>query len=420
VYTPGYSPTEVRQFEDRLFKDHRIRIGVQLLDLDMEPAPAISDISPYLLDGQVTVSAAADVSTRSLTATFLDPDAELGLDSGTPDDGILYADRMLRITYEVYVPEMSRLDKWFSVPIFTGPITKFDRSSGILSLEASGKETLAGLVWQTYTIPKGTNRITAIKQILRKGGENYFGNLGTTTTVLTQDRIGLVTPTTSSSTTNTKAPTEGTVMWSQAEDIAQAMDKFLFYDGLGYVQMRSFPDTPEFTFRDGTGGSVLKEPQITFDPTLLKNTIRVEGKAPTSGAAPKASAIAPREHPLSPWSLGRMVSPDGTIGNEVLVPNYLPEFIQSDSYTTTAACQTAADRALKERLDQSIELNFDTLVVPHVEMNGYYTLSTEDPPINTSFRLRNYSIPLNSSGVMTVGYTKNQIINRPAIRNRTL
>lgn len=422
MYTPGFSVEEVRQFESRLFRDHEIRIGVTLLDLNMNPAPSISDLSKYLLDGQVTVSAAADVSTRSLSATFLDPEAVLGLDTGDPDDGVLYADRMLRISYEVFVPEVDRLDKWMKIPIFTGPITKFDRSAGVLSVEASGKETLAGLVWETYTIPKGTNKIEAIKKILRKGGENFFGNLGTTTGVLSSDLVGIVTPTssTSSSSSSSKDTPEGTVMWSQAENIAQGLSRYLYYDGMGYVQMRQFPTTPEFTFRDGVGGSVLKEPQITFDPTLLKNAVRVEGKAPTSGAAPKGSFVAPREHPLSPWSLGRMVSPDGTIGNEVLVPTYLPEFIQSDSYTTAAACATAAQEAVMSRINQSIELNFDTLVVPHAEMNGQYTLSTATPALETSFRLRNYSIPLNSSGVMTVGYTQNQIVNRPAIRNRSL
>ena len=394
---------------------------MQLLDLNMKPVTGLNELSSFLLDGQLTVSAGADVSTRTLASTFLDPNAVLGLDTGSPQDGVLYADRMIRATYQVYVPEWTRQDKWASIPIFTGPITKFDRSSGVLSLECSGKETLAGLVWVTYTIPKGTNKIEAIKQILRKGGENYFGNLGTTTSVTSSDIVGIVTPTSSTtSTSSTAATPEATVMWSQAEDIAQGMGKFLFYDGEGYVQMRDFPETSTWTFRDGNGGSVLKEPQVTFDPTLLKNAIRVEGKAPTTGSAPKASAVAAASHPLSPWSLGRMVSPNGTIGNEVLVPQYLPEFIQSDSYTTTAACQTAANQALQERLDQSIELNFDSLVVPHVEMNGYYTLSTEQPSINTSFRLRNYSIPLNASGVMTVGYTKNQIINKTAIRNRTL
>jgi hypothetical protein len=421
MYTPGFTVEEVRQFENRLFRDHQIRIRVDMLDLNMNPAPNISDLTPYLLDGQLTVSAAADVSTRTLTASFLDPNAELGLDTGDPDDGIMYADRMLRIWYGVYVPEVSRLDKWMEIPIFTGPIVKFDRSESGIAIECAGKEVLAGEVWETYTIPKGTNKIEAIKMILRKGGENFFGNLGGTASVLGADIVGVRTPTTSSTNSSkSNDKPEGTVMWSQAEDIAQGMGKYLFYDGMGYVQMRDFPETSTFTFKDGDGGSVLKEPQITFDPSLLKNVVRVEGKQPSKGSAPVATAIAGSGHPLSPWILGRMVSPNGTIGNEVMVPRYLPEYIQSDKYTSTAACQSAADQALKERLDQSIELNFDTLVVPHVEMNGYYTLSTSRPAIETTFRMRNYSIPLNASGVMTVGYTKNQIINRMAIRNRVL
>lgn len=415
MYTRGMTVEERELFEQTLVKSHQIKIELELLTLNMDPAPNISDISEYLLDGQVTVSAAADLAQRSLTLSLLDPRSDLRIDTGTPEDGIIYADRMIRVWYKIWIPELTREDKWFGVPIFTGPINKFDRNGATVALEAQSKESLAGPVFKTYTIAQGTNKVEAIKQIMRKAGEDdaFFRDLGTTTGVLSTALTGAAAPKPSSTSTSTStaATQEQTIMWSQAEDIAQGLNRFLYFDGEGYLNMRTFPTTTSFVFKDGPGGSVQDEPQMTFDPTLLYNVVRIDGKAPTTGTAPSATVYAPEAHPLSAQSLGRKVA-------GVLVPRYLADIEQSDKYTSATACQTAAQEKLNSYLDQSIELNFNSLVIPHLEPNDQCQLSTNTPAINSTFRLRNFTIPLNSSGQMTVGYTKNQKIQVQAIRNR--
>ena len=421
---------ERAKYERTLAQSHMIRIKMHVLNLDMEE---LYDMSDQLLDGQITVSATADISTKTVTATILDPGTTLsglGIDTGSPVDGILYADKMVRIYYGVYVPDLLDADKWVDIPVFTGPISKFDREGAVVSLEATGKETLAGPVWLPYTIPKGTLQVDAIKQILQKAGENFFGTFPVSTATLGTALVGV--------SANAAPPKDGTqldpatVMWSQAEDIAQRMDPahMLFYDGMGYASLRRLPSTAAdtvFSFRSGNvvkdslgngggGGVILDEPQITYDPSLLFNVVRVEGKPPSSGAAPvgvaDANVLFPT-HPLSPNNLGRHITVNGS---PVLVPRYLPDSQQSDSYTTKAACDTAALNSLKSRLDESIELNFNSLVIPHLEANDWCSINTNR--INTSFRLRNFTIPLNTSGMMTVGYTSNQIINVVAIRNK--
>lgn len=412
MYTRGMTTEERHLFEQTLVKSHQIKIELELLTLNMDPAPYISDISNYLLDGQVTVSAGADTAQRSLTLSLLDPRSDLRIDTGTPEDGIIYADRMVRVWYKIWIPESTRQDKWIGVPIFTGPITKYDRTGATLSLEAQSKEVLAGPVFKTYTITKGTNKVDAIKQIMRKAGEDdsFFRNLGDTTGVLSSDLTGAAAPK-PANTKDTKTEPEQTIMWSQAEDIAQGLDRFLYYDGEGYLNMRKFPDVTSFVFQDGTDGTVQGEPQLNFDPALLFNVVRIDGKAPTSGTTPSATKYAPEGHPLSAQSLGRKVG-------GVLVPRYLASIEQSDAYTSESACGTAAQRKLDAAIDESIEVSFNSLVIPHLEPNDQCLLSTVTPAINSTFRLRNYTIPLNSSGQMTVGYTKNQKIQVQAIRNR--
>lgn len=416
MFTPGFSQTERALFEATLCKSHKIRIGVRLLDLNMNPAPRIgnvtSDISKFLIDGQVSFSAGADISVRSLSATFLDPKSDLLLESGDPRDGVLFVDRMLQITYEVWVPDVDRIEKWMAIPIFTGPITKLDRAAGVLTLEATGKETLAGLVYKPYTIPATTKKIDAIRQILKYGGENFFFDLGTSDTPLGKAVVGSSAPKPQSNSTSSTEEPENTNMWSQAEDIAQGMDSYLYYDGLGRVNLRKFSDISLFTFRDGSGGSVIGLPQLSFDSTGLVNTVRRDGALPSSGSAPTfTDYIKPSTDPLSPESLGRIV--DGT-----LVPRYLIDIQQSDALKNIGDVTSAVSRALTEFKNQSVDVTFDSLVIPHLEPNDQCTLQTTIPGLTISFRLRTYSIPLNASGVMTVGYTTNQIINVPDIRNR--
>lgn len=390
MFDLGLSTTQRKQYEARLVLDHEVNIRIEILDLNHI---VIDDISDRLIDGQVTINAAADTSTRSLTLSLFDPFATLGFDTGNPGDGILYADRMIRIYYEVLVPELDRTNKWVSVPVFTGPVVKLSREENILSIDCSGKETLAGLVWQTYTIKAGTNKTSAIKLIMAKAGENFYGDLGTSDSKMKSTHVA----------------TQETVMWSQAEDFAQSMSRFLYYDGRGYLNMKAFPTTSVFTMRNGEGGALVNEPQLSYDPDLLKNAVKITGKTPQKGKAPSGYATAPSSHPLSPYNLGRKV-------NGVLVPRYIPEIIQSDSYSSNAACIKAAKSSLNERLDESIEITFDSVTIPHIEMNDQLTVVTNS--MSMQFRLRNYSIPLNNTGVMQIGYTKNQVVNRPAIRNR--
>src|SRR5690606_33235533 len=99
MLTLGLTSNERRAFEEALRSSHTRKIEVEVLNLD---GKRLSTISSQLLDGQVNVDLDADVS-RSLTLSFLDPAHALNFDTDSPDDGAVYADRMLRVRYGVHV-----------------------------------------------------------------------------------------------------------------------------------------------------------------------------------------------------------------------------------------------------------------------------------------------------------------------------
>ena len=137
MFDTGLSLADRAIFERDLCLDHQAFIRIVNMSLEHDD---LHDISDRLMDGQVTYDANAEITTRSLTMVLMDPNASLGFDTGNPTGGILFADRMVQVHYEVFSRGLWR---WVSVPIFTGPVSKMTRNGSTISVEAQGKETLA-------------------------------------------------------------------------------------------------------------------------------------------------------------------------------------------------------------------------------------------------------------------------------------
>src|SRR5690606_15095941 len=101
------------------------------------------------------------------------------------------------------------------------------------------------------------------------------------------------------------------------------------------------------------------DPEITYNPETITNVIKVVGKK-GSKSTPSYTAYPDPSHPISPESLGRYTD------EGVFQPTYRFEIIQNDTYTTKAACEKQAKTSLETRLDESVELKFDSLPIPHV------------------------------------------------------
>lgn len=365
---------------------HSIEVHLTLMDLDHNEK---TDISSRLVDGQVTFDADADV-TRGLDLDLFDPTGSLHIDSKSPDDGAMFADRMIRVRYTIVNP-LGTLR--FTVPIFTGPIVSLERNDSVVRVEAQGKESLsATTVWSSKTYKKGARVTTTIKDILvSMVGENKY-NLPDLDNKLPRNvSVGPVTDKDGNVKDDDKSP------WKVAKDLASSIGYQLFYDGNGEAQMRKKQTSPIFTARQDAGGCIKSKPTIGFDTTKLVNAVEVFGKAAeksTGKKQPHYRLVAPKAHPLSPWSLGRSGG-----------PRYLPLVINDETILTDADAQARAKDELAHGMLASLTVSYDVIPLIHLEELDVVRLNTTK--YTTDHLMKQFAIPLTAGGTMTVGYVKN-------------
>jgi hypothetical protein len=390
----GLRRAELRDFHRALANHHGIRIRVTVLTLEHEPLGHTTD---EVLDGQVNIDADAEV-TRSLTLTFLDRRRAMDFDSDSPSNGALYANRMLRVAYEVRV---DALGDWVNVPVFTGPITKLDRTGDEVTVECQGKELLAlSQAWEPMTVKKGVNKVDAIRRILReRAGETRFDFPDLAAKLPKAVSLG-----------------RDSQPWLVAQKIADSLNRQLFYDGRGVCRMRRFPGNTTYTFTDGPRGDVMSPPQVVFSIDEVANTVWVKGgkpKAKKSKDEPQPqdddkkekergvrhAETAPRSHPLSPWRLGR----NGE-------PRYLLHVVENDAIRNEKEAREVAQRVLRRKLRQLVEVTFDSLPTPHLEPEDLLRINTDH--VGQVVRLGQMSIPLRHDGTQSVGYLRHVSLTR--------
>lgn len=380
----GYTAREMNQLRALLVDHHRISMQVQLLTLDHK---YVADITRRLLGGQVTIDADANESTRSCNLEILDPAHQLKLDSDSPEDGSIYATRMIKVIYSVIAPDRSAR---FDIPIFCGPLNKVDRSGVVLMVEALGKETLSmSSVWKGRDFKKGMKKTEVIQILMSEfGGER---------------RLDLADS--NQRTPNKIALNRNHNAWGMAKSLARSMDMQLFYDGRGVCRLRPLPAKTIYVFRQN--GSLLTMPQAGYDMSAAINAVQVIGGKP-KGSKTKIThrEVAAKTHPLSPWTLGRW----GT-------PRYLPETIEDDSIKSQKNAVAIAKTRLKNRLIMAVEVSFDSLPIPFLEELDLCRVQSDE--FSGSFRIRKMVIPLTADGTSSIGYLKRATPKRRPIKNRS-
>lgn len=376
----GLTATQQGWLNTTLAGSHSIHITVQLLTLE---GARVTDLSTRFLGGQVNVDYAADV-TRNCTMQLFDPERAMTFETDSANEGALYLNRMIRVIYSVKVPQMN---DWVDIPIFTGPIVSMDRDNDIINIECQGKEVLArGAAVRTFTRKKGSNRVNVIRDILRDlTGENKFDFPELSYKLAADYSLG-----------------RESIPWDAAKRLASGMSRQLFYDGRGVCRLRTFPGSPVWTFKDGDNGTVVSTPKISYDSSEVKNAVQVKGGIPKGAkTAVSVTLVAPSSHPLSPFKLGR----NG-------VGRYLLEVIEDESIRSKAEAEEKAGTVLNDRLLQEVDVDFNAMPIPHLEPGDLCRLSTEH--YATSFRLREFSIPLVAGEVMSVGSIRNVNVRRNA------
>lgn len=364
----GFSDADQREYIGLLKTHHVIQMQVQLLTLDHT---YVSDVSTKLLTGQVTIDNDAD-TTRALTIELLDPAYQLKLDQSAPDDGAVFFTRMVKVNYGVLRPDRS---KGFYIPLFCGPIDDVTRTDAVVAITAKGKEALlSSNMWTSKTYKKNTRKTEVIKDLLKQGGETKYEipNLG--------DKLGA-----------DWTVKKDTSPWVAAKALAKGMGYQLFYNGRGVCIMRKVPGSNNFTF--GDKGMLLTEPQPKYSIADAINAVEVVGGVP-KGAKTHVyfRIVAPSNHALSPWKLGR----NGKA-------RYLTKTVSDDNLKTVAKCAARARAELSNGLIEAVDVAFDALPAPHLEEADYCTVSNDG--WSSSFRYNKATIPL-SVGVSSVGYLK--------------
>lgn len=343
----------------------QVRTRLTMLDLD---GSEVADLSSRMLEGQVNIDTTAE-AVRQLSATFLDPDHSLALDSDAPTDGALYADRMLRAEYGFHVPA---LGKWVYVPVFTGPLATMARDGGEVQVSCLGKEHLAGgQAWRPMTLKKGMNVGSAIRAILReRAGETEFAFPTVKNRLPEHYSLGRM-----------SSP------WGAASQLARSIGRQLYYDGKGVCRLRRPPTGSVFTF---DGDVVLSPPQVTYDLSTVRNTVWVKGHKAEGKPQITGTATAGRSHPLSPWRLGR----NGE-------PRYLVEQVERSNVRSRKEARQLAQRTLRGLLLEGVSVSFDSLPIAHLDPLDTVRIATDE--VSLKFVLRQASLPLTHDGSMSVG-----------------
>lgn len=375
----GLNAAGMNRLNDALAGDHSVSIGVSLLDLEEN---FLTSMSTLLYDGQVTISGKADI-TRSASLTLFDPDRVLSLDGVNPSGAAVYYDKMISIVYYVNAYGWAQP---IGIPIFRGPITSMKRSGYFISLEAFGKEILAkNAIWNAFGLPKGSYKSGAIRELLYEGaGERKLDLL------FAGPKIA-----------STISLTRESIPWDVAKKLASGMGYQLFYNGRGVATMRIPPTASSFTFRNGTGGTILQAPDVTYDMANVRNIVWVKGgKAKGAKVAVSQWATLPSSHPLNHNRMGR----NGT-------PRFLLETIEDTTITKSSEGKETAQSRLNSLALQSIETQASVLPIPYLEELDIATMNMQGQ-YAFSFRTNDMVIPLIPNQGGSIGTRRNAQVKR--------
>jgi len=385
----GLTSTQREAYRERIFSTHDYRVNATLLTLEEKP---VGDLS--VLDGQINFQTGNGVR-RTATLTISDPAGALDFTGAQMYSGsTVWLDRLVRITHSIKVPgygiNLGHGADVVQVTCFIGPPSTISRDGAEVTLELQDKAALAMRGSKPYTVPKGMNARTAIRNILANCAGEFRFKLGTGTRRLSKPySVGW---------DDTASP------WAVAYRIASAeLGMRLYYTTDGYAALRKVPTASSFTVPH-----VLDQAATSMDFTTVDNIVQVTGKQATSTkdaakgsglpkgttitktTQPRATAQLPASNPLSPQALARKG-----------VPRYLPLLVSDDSITKTSQAKTRAANELGKDDRLQGQPQYDVIPFFHGDVDDLVNIRT--PTGLHTVRLSTVSIPLGVGGPMTIG-----------------
>lgn len=386
--------TQLAAFKRTLSQSHRIRTVVGLYDHEER---YLATLDEGIISGQVDVDTKRDIE-RSLSLVLADVNKRLSFDSGGDDERALYADRFIRIDYQVWTDE---LRQWHREPVFFGPVTRFERDGFQVTIEAQDKSSLLHppVVWGRHLRNAG---LGFIDTDTRYAAEMMRAILATTGEAAANMEFG--------SFENARLPKDFKLpkhpenVWLALKRIVRAAnarsetDRFhdfrLFYDGRGRLRVESM-STGGFIFTDDPStGVLLDKPQVNYDQGSFANTVVVKVNRGQDGRplAPLVRTLA-SWHPLSARNLGR----NGK-------PRFIVKVIDNNNIRTRAHAREVARSELRKASTETVVVSFNCLPIPHLTPGARCRL-VEDENVH-HFTASRFTIPLRAADSMSVGYLK--------------
>jgi hypothetical protein len=370
----GLTSGQKVDYRNALVNSHQMRTTVRLLEMDHTVVQIFNTGNLSVLDGAVTFDESEHVS-RALSLDVFDPGKLATANIAIPTADTLWANRMIQVKIGTYVPEMAA---WVDCPIFTGPITKVDPDGYIVHIEAHGKERLLqppNRYWRTHSFPRKHLIVNVMRRILNNMGEgDAHIDLPAATRIFQHhfNMLGVWSP------------------WPVLKELAEELDRQIYYDGAGMLRVRAIPQATAYTFEYGK--ELLTVPQLPFDFIPIRNIVQVRGKRPESGRRPIAQSTATGTN-IAPTFLGR----NGT-------GRFIVHIAETDHIDKKSDAKSKADDLLAAEGIESADLEFESMVVPWLEEQDQVTILTDIQSF--TFRMRKWSIPLTVHGTMSIGFHK--------------
>lgn len=388
MYRGPWSDSSYATLLDVLAGSYKTWTNVYLID-HLTPYTFETNISYWVTAGQVQMDADADI-TRTVSLDVFDPDHSLQLDSAAPTDGSLYGDKLIHVQMAV--------DHWWlgtwGVPVFTGPITQFQRDDASISLTASGKE-IYGLdpVTKSWTFNVPYYKLNVVRDCLRDWMHEDWGSIWFDPVINQSLKKKMV-----------MAKGEGKP-WEIAKAAAKAMNPTydLFYSSSGVPHVRKRSNTEVFTI---TNRHLVSKPQVQYNDDDVLNWWEVLGKKPHGKPRIRAVAQADPSTGVAPKQLGMF-------GGD----RRKPGFFSSDAIGTQKEANDKADSLVADSVRERIEITADMLPGTAVLFEENDLIKIKTPDINHTFRMKKWTHDFfpNSDAL---GWNDNIRPNRQIIRPR--
>lgn len=371
----GITPTQRRQYHERLLMPHDFRVELDILHLDESPK---GKLDADFIDGQVNLQRGGGVA-RTSTFTIRDPGHSLHLDDDTPFEGGVSFNRMVRVRHIVQMP-------WGEVTAipFVGPMTKLTREGDIVTLECQDKAIIAMEGRPPMTRRRGYNAVKAIRDFMEATGERHF-RFDVPPKIRKRrlhkpHSIGW-----------TRSP------WSVCTQIADDLGLQLVYGCDGFLLLRRVPETAavEITDLDLIGGV-----KIDYDRANIRNHVRVTGQIP---ANKKTGLKKPRKFTEPVTARGKFFMAPGRMARNGAM-GWLPLVIEDTSIKKHSRAVARAKAELDRATQLQVTASWSTLPFFDLDNGDKIRLTTPKGTLNTP--LLEASIPLGLGGDASIGIQK--------------